>query len=226
MSRRSTSRSETLKTRARSGAPGSKHQRDGACDVPAVDFGAAARFDRLAVEKVGEERQPFVGAAGDRPSVDACYPQAGDREGRAGRFRKPFLRRQLDFAIERVRPRQGFLVEHGPRRLGAVDGARGEEDAASRARLPGGTEQRDAALEIEPPEALRRVALAAAIAAGNVIEGGMNEMGDAGKHGRWRALRVERQRQERHRPRKGFGTRRRSSGDGDVVSRARSAVRR
>ena len=165
-----------------------------------------------------------MGTAGSRRSEYAGDPEAGDREAGGGHCREPLLGGELDFAVERIGPRHGFFVEHGTCRLRAVNRAGRQEHAAFRACPPRGFEQCDAGVEIEPPEAVGRIALAAAIAARNMIEGGVDEMGYAGEHRGFRPAGIERHRQEWHRTGERVRVRRRPTGDSHVEAGLREML--
>jgi hypothetical protein len=176
---------------------GFQHQPHGLADIAAMDFRPGADRHATSREVIGKQAIPLVGS---QISINAGKPQAGG--GEAGRVEccERLLSQKLDFAVERGWLQRQALRQAVARRHTVIDGAARQEDETLDARMPGGFEEPDAAVEIDAPEPLRIIAFAATIASGQVIESGMDDGIDPVKQVMAGSIRIERCGAKRHRP--------------------------
>ena len=159
-------------TRSGRGGAAAPHR---ARHVVAMHLGSGSRRHRHAVERVADEVEPFAPLDRRDDPVDAGRPERGDRPALRARTSDERLERGLGRAVVRVGRRLDRRRRSSPRSH-APNTARLESTTArATPALPRRREQREAAVDVQLPEARRIVALAAAIAAGHMIERRMDE---------------------------------------------------
>ena len=144
-----------------------QEQQDRGGKVVAVNLGGDAGLDGAACQIVGEQAAPFAGMAVNAGCADRCA-----RKGKAGEV---ILGIRLDLAIEVGGPGGQVVGQKGAGGMAVMDRTRGQKDDASHAAANSRIEQATGTVPVQAQETLGIVPFAAAIPAGGVGKGAMDQ---------------------------------------------------